>query len=54
MAIKEKGTGEVYKSKAAMKKHEAKESPAMERKEHGYMKGGKVKKKETLLPTKVY
>lgn len=45
MAIKEKGTGEVYKSKAAMKKHEAKESPAMERKEHGYMKGGKVKKK---------
>lgn len=43
--IKEKGSGEVYKSKAAMKKHEAKESPAMERKEHGYMKGGAVSSK---------
>jgi len=40
--IKEKGTGEVYKSKKAMMAHEAKETPAMERKEHGYMKGGKV------------
>lgn len=40
--IKEKGTGEVYKSKKAMKAHEAKETPAMERKEHGYMKGGAV------------
>lgn len=40
--IKEPGTGEVYKSKAAMMRHEAKETPAMERKEHGYMKGGAV------------
>jgi hypothetical protein len=40
--IKEKGSGEVYKSKKAMMAHEAKESPAMERKEYGYMKGGAV------------
>lgn len=33
-AVVEKGSGEVYKSKAAMKRHEAKESPAMERAEH--------------------
>jgi hypothetical protein len=45
MAIKEKGTGEVYKSKKSMMAHEAKESPAMERKEHGYMKGGAVSSK---------
>lgn len=31
--IVEKKTGEVYKSKAAMKKHEAKESPAKQRAE---------------------
>lgn len=31
--IVEKKTGEVYKSKAAMKKHEAKESPAKQKKE---------------------
>lgn len=41
MAIKEKGTGEVYKSKAAMKRHEAKESKA-EQKREGYMSGGAV------------
>jgi hypothetical protein len=51
--IKEKGTGEVYKSKATMKKHEAKESPAMERKEHGYMKGGKVSTKNVKMPNVV-
>ena len=45
MDIKEKGTGEVYKSKKSMMAHEAKESPAMERKEHGYMKGGAVSSK---------
>ena len=39
--IKEKNTGEVYKSKAAMKKHEAKESPAKQKAE-GYMSGGAV------------
>jgi len=32
--IVEKGSGEVYKSKAAMKRHEAEESPAKERAEH--------------------
>ena len=32
--VKEAGSGEVYASKAAMKKHEAKESPAMEKAEH--------------------
>lgn len=42
--IKEKGTGEVYKSKATMKKHEAKESPAKQKAE-GYMKGGAVSSK---------
>jgi hypothetical protein len=48
--IIEKGTGEKYKSKAAMMKHEKKESKAEEMKEHkmksggscSYAKGGKV------------
>jgi len=31
--IKEKGTGEMYASKKAMRKHEAKESPMMEKSE---------------------
>ena len=39
--IVEKGSGERYKSKASMKRHEAKESPAMERREHA--KKGKKK-----------
>ena len=38
--ITEKGTGEKYKSKAAMMKHEKKESKAEEMKEHGMKKGG--------------
>ena len=38
--IVEKGTGEKYKSKAAMMKHEKKESKAEEMKEHGMKKGG--------------
>lgn len=45
----EKGSGEVYKSKAAMAKHEAKESPAKERSEHK-AKGGAVK----VPPPKAY
>ena len=36
-AIKEKGTGEMYSSKGAMKRHEMKESPKMEKSEY---KGG--------------
>jgi hypothetical protein len=48
--IVEKGTGEKYKSKAAMMKHEKKETKAEEMKEHkmkkggmcGYASGGKV------------
>jgi hypothetical protein len=40
MAMKEKGTGEVYASKKAMMKHEKKESHSMERSE--YRKGGAV------------
>lgn len=47
-AVVEKKTGEKYKSKAAMKKHEKGESPAMKKKE-GEMpmmkKGGKMYKK---------
>ena len=39
--ITEKGTGEKYKSKAAMMKHEKKESKAEEMKEHGMNRGGK-------------
>jgi hypothetical protein len=42
--VVEKGTGEVYASKAAMKKHEGKESKAQERAEH-YAKGGSPKSK---------
>lgn len=38
--IKEYGGKEMYKSKAAMKRHEAKESPAMERKEKKMAGGG--------------
>jgi hypothetical protein len=38
--IKEAGSGEMYASKAAMKKHEAKESPAMEKAEHKMRGGG--------------
>jgi len=41
--IKEYGGKEVYKSKAAMMKHEKKESPAMEKKE-GMKKGGSTSK----------
>lgn len=40
--IKEKGTGEMYASKGAMKRHEMKESPAMEKSE--YKRGGMAKK----------
>ena len=50
--IVEKGTGEKYASKAAMMKHEKKESKAEEMKEHkmkkggmcGYSKGGQLAK----------
>jgi len=38
--ITEKGTGEKYKSKAAMMKHEKKETKAQEMKEHKMRKGG--------------
>lgn len=41
-AIKEKGTGEMYSSKGAMKRHEMKESPKMERSE--YKRGGMAAK----------
>lgn len=57
-AVKEADSGEMYASKAAMKKHEAKESPAMEKAEHkrgggiatrgmgvALKKGGAVKKR---------
>ena len=51
--IVEKGTGEKYKSKAAMMKHEKKESKAEEMKEHkmksggscSYARGGGIEKK---------
>ena len=47
--VKEKATGEKYKSKAAMMKHEKREGPAERKKEYGsktkrYAKGGMVKK----------
>lgn len=42
MAIREKGTGEVYKSKKAMLAHERGETPAEERKQHGLKKGAKL------------
>lgn len=45
--IKEKGTGEVYSSKGAMKRHEMKESPKMEKSE--YKRGGTVKKKKVAM-----
>ena len=41
--IVEKGTGEKYASKAAMMKHEKKETKAEEMKEHGMKKGGMAK-----------
>lgn len=40
--VKEKGTGEMYASKGAMKRHEMKESPKMEKSE--YKRGGMAKK----------
>jgi hypothetical protein len=43
-AVKEKSSGERYSSKAAMKKHEAGESKAVERKEDK-MRGGGIAKK---------
>lgn len=45
--IKEKGTGEMYASKKAMRKHEAKESPMMEKSE--YKRGGMAKKKTVKM-----
>lgn len=44
--ISEYGGKEKYPSKAAMKKHEKAESPAMERREKKMAKGGKVSSKE--------
>lgn len=44
--IKEKATGEMYASKAAMKKHEAKETPAMQRAERK-MNGGAANMRDT-------
>lgn len=44
--ISEYGGKEKYPSKAAMKKHEKTESPAMERREKKMAKGGKVSSKE--------
>lgn len=41
--ISEYGGKEKYKSKAAMRKHEKAESPAMERREKKMAKGGKLK-----------
>ena len=41
--VKEADSGEMYASKAAMKKHEAKESPAMEKSEH--KRGGGIARK---------
>ena len=46
-AMKEKGTGEMYASKAAMRKHEKKESPMMEKSE--YKRGGMAKKKTAKM-----
>ena len=50
--IKEKKTGEVYKSKAAMMKHEKGETKAQQKRE-GYMKGGKVSTKNVKVPNVV-
>lgn len=41
--IKEYGGKEIYASKAAMMKHEKKETPAVEKREFGMKKGGAVK-----------
>ncbi len=41
--ISEYGGKEMYKSKAAMMKHEGKESKSMEKKEAGMAKGGKAR-----------
>lgn len=46
--VKEKSTGEMYASKAAMKKHEAKESSAMQRAERKMKKGGVAKIREGI------
>lgn len=48
-AVKEADSGEMYASKAAMKKHEAKESPAMEKAEHKRGGGIAVKGKGIAL-----
>ena len=42
--VVEKGTGEVYASKAAMMRHEKKETKAQEMKEHAMKKGGAMHK----------
>lgn len=44
MAIKEKATGEKYKSKAAMLRHEKKEGPKERKKEYGSAKAGECPK----------
>lgn len=43
--VSERGGKEKYKSKSAMKRHEAKESPAMEKKEEKMKSGGRVTRK---------
>lgn len=48
-AVKESDSGEMYASKAAMKKHEAKESPKMEKAEHKRGGGIAVKGKGIAL-----
>jgi len=48
--VVEKGSGEAYASKAAMKRHEAKESAAKERAEHGKAKGGKMADGGVVVP----
>ena len=47
--IKEYGGKEVYASKAAMMKHEKKETPAVEKREAGMKKGGAVKKSSGVM-----
>ena len=46
--IVEKGTGEVYASKAAMKRHEARESKAEEAAEHGKRGGGRMESRDVV------
>jgi quinol monooxygenase YgiN len=50
MAIKEKKTGESYKSKSAMKKHEKSEGMKEMTKEYG--KSGAAKKKASMSKSK--